>query len=344
MKRNMKKVRTIQEEKIPFFNVVPSGIWLEKEEPIQKKSSKINLDQTPVRKILASSRSVTKKTVEKIIQQTASRKKLINARATPKIRRNSITKAKKRVLSELNSNVPSCSSSVQSKKKVVTSVAPATVTKQEPQRQSTLNETFDMSIEPNGNNEIVEEILANPIPPSPVALPPSEAHFVQEFTSSPKPTSQIVNLQDQEEVFVQKEQSSIVRTYMARLDSKKEMLLTLIGELESVENREEEKNILVHQVNAYLNSKPQTFEKLLKEFDEEDLENACKPLTEEDIDNYWYLISKEMDAFKKTMQKMIGGTYGGSVARRRSKRSLILDSSLGPKRSIRLLKNSETPK
>lgn len=329
MKKNVAKVNKLQDEKAPFITVVPCGVWLPKEEPLSKQSKNIDLNQTPVRKILMNSRSVTKKTVEKIIKQTGNRRRSKSFNFTPKILQKPNTKLKKRVLAEVNTNVqkniPVKPVKRSPKQKVQTpQETPTSISNQ----NNALNETFELLPD---TNEVENDELAIPIQPTP-------------------PSKTIVNnispplcLED-DDIFSNEDQSSIVTTYRARLASKKQMLLTLMEELQNLDSFDEEKKLLVYQVQVYLTKKPKQFVDMLKKFDKKESEIGCEQLTEDDIENFWYLISKEMDDYKKILQKKLIDNSRGSVARRRSKRSLILDTSQGPKRSLRLIKNSETPK
>lgn len=335
MQRNIKKVTKLQEEKVPFFTVVPSGVWLEKEEPAHKQSKNIDLNQTPVRTILMSSRSVTKKTVEKIIRQTGNRRRSKSFTFTPKILQKPSTKIKKHVLTELNTNVHKnipVKPVKRPPKPISPKATPQEKTPIEIFNPNILNETFELLPDPD---EIEDKI-----PEVPAHSPQKLSQTTNIMCESPPP-----NLEDSDIFSSDEDQSNIVKTYRARFASKKQVLLTLIEDLENLDSFDEEKKLFVYQVQMYLRkSKPREFIDMLKNFDKKESEIACKQTTEEDIEDYWFIISKEMDEFKKTLQKKITDNVRGSVARRRSKRSLILDTSHGPKRSLRLLKNSETPK
>jgi hypothetical protein len=108
-------------------------------------------------------------------------------------------------------------------------------------------------------------------------------------------------------------------------------------------------NQTIRQTNLIISDKMSKFKEFLMKFESEhDQVDPSKRLTEEDVENYWYLIYDEIVIIKKNLDKVlnmksIAFTAATPGKKRRTRRTFIPEDGT-PKRSKRLAENVETPK
>lgn len=189
------------------------------------------------------------------------------------------------------------------------------------------------SLEITHDNTEPIEMIENP-----VALPVAETEPIKPIVKKKEPI-----------------RSQSYKLYKSSVDIQISYLTMQISELMNdqeifLEILTEDQQTFVHQTaqqgNLLISDKLKRFEEFLDKF-ENDLSRPDDPkrVTEDDVDNYWYLIYDEIEKLKKDLSK-IKDTKRNVLAsqKKRRTRKTYVPADGTPKRSIRIAVNTGTPK
>lgn len=151
--------------------------------------------------------------------------------------------------------------------------------------------------------------------------------------------------------------SSTYNVYKSSLDIQISYLKMQIGEIISnkdfLENLSEDQQTFVHQTvqqcNLIISDKLGKFQEFLEKF-EADLSRPDDPkaVTEEDVENYWFLVYDEIEKLKsdisKTQDLKNGALALGASQKKRRTRKTYLPEDGTPRRSRRVAEIAGTPK
>lgn len=140
-------------------------------------------------------------------------------------------------------------------------------------------------------------------------------------------------------------QVSYLTLQISELMSNKEAFLSLLTE---------DQQTFIHQTaqqgNLLISDKLKKFEEFLEEFESglSKNPNDLKRVTEDDVENYWYLIYEEIEKLKDDLKKSKeikknAQAVMASLKKGRARRTYIPESGT-PKRSLRIAGNADTPK
>lgn len=204
------------------------------------------------------------------------------------------------------------------------------------------------------------QVKAAPVKPQVQAkLHPQKTAAVEAQKETPaiEPEEELAEVPSQPEVVAEPEvkRSFTFKLYKSSLDIQHNFLTLKIEEILRDQETffgllsDEQKLFVqqsVQQGNRLVSESLPKFEKFLEEFEDGlSRENDPKRKTEDDVENYWYLIDEELEKVKKELLKVLEmkkSSLAASQKKRRSRRTLAFEGT--PKRSVRIATNADTPK
>lgn len=366
LKRNLTKLKTIQQYKVPFHTVVPSGVWLDKKCHRNVLAS-INLDETPVKQILMKPRSVRKSTVEKVLLHS-NKKEITIKRVIKKIELNKNRRGEDKGFNFGNVDKIAKIQKFPLKKVAVNSEIPPSTRNIDDHNNHIRITEKDVEIEPQilmhpsssafvfgGNTENVAEADSDDKPD----LNSSNSTYVvgrssleNSFTMFAPNGSQAVEIINRESA-----PAEMFSDYRNRLSMRIQSLMGMIENIESGEGSNilsGNQKLALEQTKFLVLEKEKKFDSFLLQFEQESdipKRDSITVVTEEDMDNYWYLVSEEMEKLKKTILEIpsidanAGDLQTSQKPERVKRRKLkIHHNNSERKRSMRLIVNSGTPK
>lgn len=206
-------------------------------------------------------------------------------------------------------------------------------------------------------------VIAKPVVRKPVATNPTKAVPKPQLPPSSPSDDEVEEVSfdepEEEALKAAKTVSTIYGVYDVSITSQIKFISMRMNEV--IGNKEhfmelltEDQQTFVHQTvqhsNLIVNEKLSKFRETLDEFEESKQNSPGNPskVTEDDIENYWYLIYDEIDGLKQDFNKIqemktAAMAVINSTKKRRTRRTYVPDEGT-PKRSRRIADNADTPK
>lgn len=389
LQRNLNKLKTIQHQKVPFFNVVPSGVWLDRADNAPRRAlSSVNLDESPVRQILMKPRSVRRSTVNKVLQHSA--KKTVKPRKV-------VLKAPKSRETKVFQFDASPSPAVQSTSPQDVNLPETPVThnfghssslfrieERDSEAHTSHTETEFEQVETpvNGEQAQLTDDESEPETPQtetesetsqtkfnlsnkPEIMPTEESGETTELNSSS--STFVVGRNSVENSFtilapitsanerVERESAppEMFSDYKNRLSMRIQTLMAMMDTIEFGENSDkltETQKLKLQQTKFLVMETEKRFDSFLRQYEtatEKNLDSTSF-MTEEDIDNYWYLFCEEVENLKKKISDIetldaADEESNRTMKRGRRRKKKEETNSERKRQSMRLI-NTGTPK
>lgn len=396
LQKNIVKLKSIQEQKVPFHTVVPSGVWLNREDSFKRRAlSAVNLNETPVKQILMKPRSIRRSTVNKVLQHSSNKavksKKIISKKPS--------RETKMFTFSVSKTPSPRPQSSPEDVELPETPMSPAVDMRNRSNRSNLMiieeraSEVSD-ALATSPKDDMTEQINFVPAPTvfvfgsnteavdgtsqsetdeehqkdSPVTIIANNIDEVDaekpELNSSS--STFVIGTNSVENSFtfphapststegrVERESAppEMFADYKHRLAMRIQSLMTMMETIEFGEGSErltEHQKLKLEQTKFLVLEAEKKFDSFLRQYETpQNSRDSTSILTEDDMDNYWYLVSEEMETLKKAITDIQTDAVAAEEepkrerAKRRKKKQET--NSERKRQSMRLI-NTGTPK